>query len=398
MQVSTKEYTLESTWNKSKERVRAGAEGANFINPVLNQIENELNTYFMEMSVSRSYPEERRIKEIIERTSSISGLLSEYTDKFIKDTLAGKRKTSAGKEIKAGTIKNYKAAFKCLHKFIKEERLKDSLLTLTGDFSERWQFWQWHKENYFDNYVGRNAKIMNAFTAWLKEQGIDIKQKFKVWKEEIGIVVLYPDELKELYLWNPENEIIELTRDMFLLGCMTGLRISNLINLDNTNVNTVGANVSIDVIAVKTEKPISVRLGRAGADIVSKYLAIGKLFKDVSDQEFNRRLKEMAVAFRAHMVKQQITPKGNSWHKNFTRVRYKQGRPFYESVPFNQMITSHTMRRTCITVLLMTGMSETEVKLISGHSMNSKEFARYVKIAQFYLHNKTQSSWNSILD
>lgn len=47
-------------------------------------------------------------------------------------------------------------------------------------------------------------------------------------------------------------------------------------------------------------------------------------------------------------------------------------------------ITTHTMRRTAVTVMLSLGMPEAVVRKISGHSPTSKEFFRYVGVAQAY--------------
>ena len=49
---------------------------------------------------------------------------------------------------------------------------------------------------------------------------------------------------------------------------------------------------------------------------------------------------------------------------------------------FSDCISSHMMRRTCITIMLTSGMPELVVKKISGHSNNSRSFFRYVNFAQ----------------
>ena len=48
------------------------------------------------------------------------------------------------------------------------------------------------------------------------------------------------------------------------------------------------------------------------------------------------------------------------------------------------------MRRTAITTLLCLGMPEQVVRKISGHSPMSKEFFRYVSIAQTYQDKETE--------
>ena len=49
------------------------------------------------------------------------------------------------------------------------------------------------------------------------------------------------------------------------------------------------------------------------------------------------------------------------------------------------MVSSHIMRKTAITTMLMLGMPENFVKKISGHAPNSKAFHRYVNFVQSYM-------------
>jgi integrase len=49
---------------------------------------------------------------------------------------------------------------------------------------------------------------------------------------------------------------------------------------------------------------------------------------------------------------------------------------------FCDLLSSHTMRRTGISLLLQTGMPEHLVRRISGHKPGSKEFHRYVCVDQ----------------
>ena len=52
---------------------------------------------------------------------------------------------------------------------------------------------------------------------------------------------------------------------------------------------------------------------------------------------------------------------------------------------FCDKMSSHMMRRTAITTLLILGMPEHLVRKISGHSHTSSSFNRYVHYAQAYI-------------
>ena len=61
---------------------------------------------------------------------------------------------------------------------------------------------------------------------------------------------------------------------------------------------------------------------------------------------------------------------------------------------FCDLVSSHVMRRTAITTMLMLGMKEHAVKQISGHSNDSKSFYRYVNLVQSYLDNEMDEVFN----
>ena len=51
--------------------------------------------------------------------------------------------------------------------------------------------------------------------------------------------------------------------------------------------------------------------------------------------------------------------------------------------------SSHMMRRSIITNMLILGTDETVVRKISGHAPGSKEFYRYVDYAQLFIDKQT---------
>ena len=79
------------------------------------------------------------------------------------------------------------------------------------------------------------------------------------------------------------------------------------------------------------------------------------------------------------------------WDYLLPKVRYQRGKPIEiktkdkEFFRYHEHVSTHTMRRTAITTLLIMGVPEPIVRRISGHTAHSKEFYRYVVIAQDYL-------------
>lgn len=55
------------------------------------------------------------------------------------------------------------------------------------------------------------------------------------------------------------------------------------------------------------------------------------------------------------------------------------------------------MRKTGITLMLQLGMPENMVRQISGHAPNSKEFYRYIRIAQSWKDEESERIHNLIV-
>jgi integrase len=92
------------------------------------------------------------------------------------------------------------------------------------------------------------------------------------------------------------------------------------------------------------------------------------------------------------------------WTYTLPKIRHRQGLAIElktkkdKSYRFCDHITTHTMRRTAITTLLMMGVSETMVKRISGHAAGSKEFYKYVAIVQDYLNETVKNAHQKLVN
>jgi len=89
---------------------------------------------------------------------------------------------------------------------------------------------------------------------------------------------------------------------------------------------------------------------------------------------FNKRLKEIGELAGWTFQVLKYRKSGNKT----IELKSRLNKPYR----FCDLISSHTMRRTCITNMLVAGMPEHIVRKISGHTSNSKSFFRYVSLAQ----------------
>lgn len=330
----------------------------------------------------------------------------ELLDKFIKDSEKGIRKTKKGKRITEGTIKIYKLTRTCLEKFVEKKGYHLTFKTINQTFYNSFCNFLWDDLKHYDNNVGKTIKTLKTFLTWSERTKEHTRPYFMGYSEDKDIVVFTPEQLNflidhkidyetvistyKLNNWPIEPETIgetagmlERTKDILVMGCTTTLRVSDLLKLTKDNL-VIGNNIKLNVYTSKTSKPVLIDLPPYAEEIVKKYMdKQSTLLPTISTQKFNDNLKTLGKFLGLDSVK--VTVK-----------RTKRHEPVFKTVPFSSLLTSHVMRRTGITTLLIAGMNEYAVRKLSGHSKNSKSFVKYIEFSQQYINMELQTAWSNI--
>lgn len=317
---------------------------------------------------------------------------------FIRDSKTGKRLKKNGERISMGSINNYRYTLNNLEAFADNRsfdlRICDVSKLNKREYTSEKNYWKkfykkftdyLYKKGCYDNYVGHNIKQIRTFFNWLKsEKDIntgDFHQLFYIRKEEVDILVLSPEQLKFLIhdqmFYNSLTPAMRRIKDIFVFGCTTGLRFSDIFKLTNKNFENQNGDWYLKLKSQKTKTYSFIKLPSYAVDIYKIYKpksAKTLLFKKVSLFIFNRSLKHIGEkAGFANPVEMTRERQGKS--KVITKKQLR----------FCDKMSSHMMRRTAITTLLILGMPEHLVRKISGHSYASSSFNRYVHYAQSYV-------------
>jgi integrase len=243
-----------------------------------------------------------------------------------------------------------------------------------------------YKKGCFDNYVGSNIKVIRTFFNYLKEEKDlyigDFHMQFYVRKEEIDILVLSPEQLK--FLIHDTDFESKLTstqiklKDIFVFGCTTGLRFSDIFLLTNKNFEQTGGDWYLKTKSKKTKTYSFIKLPNYAIEVFKKYKSNSNnalLFGEKNLSNFNRSLKRIGELAGFIDPVEISREKQGKTKKTNNKVKER----------FCDKMSSHMMRRTAITTLLILGMPEHLVRKISGHSHGSSSFNRYVHYAQAYI-------------
>ena len=321
---------------------------------------------------------------------------------FIRETETGKRLKKNGEKIKSESIDNYRYLLQNLLEFSSQQNFELRIceankLNKKELISER-NYWKkfylkftdfFYKKGCHDNYVGANMKIFRVFFNYLKNDKDfatgDFQRLFYVRKEEIDILVLSPDQLKFLIHNTDFDATLTVAqrkiKDIFVFGCTTGLRYSDIYLLTNKNLEEQQGEWYLKIKSKKTKTYSTIKLPGYAVVILNKYKSKSSkapIFGNITLLNFNKNLK--VIGQKANFTSPiQVTREKLGKPQNLKKVdTNKQDR-------FCDKMSSHMMRRTAITTLLILGMPEHLVRKISGHSHTSSSFNRYVHYAQAYI-------------
>lgn len=332
---------------------------------------------------------------------------------FIRDSETGKRLKKNGERIKQASVNNYKYVYRNLIEFEEatgfELRICDASRLTKREYLTEKNYWKkfykkftdyLYKKGCYDNYVGQNVKVIRTFFNYLKNDKDfatgDFQRLFYVRKEEVDILVLSPDQLKFL-IHNTEFESrltpgLKRIKDIFIFGCTTGLRYSDIFLLTNKNFEYQGDSWYLKIKSKKTKTYSFIKLPEYGAKIYLKHRprSVKKpIFDPLSLFNFNKSLKRLgALAEFTQPV---------NWHREqLGRVKGLKTAENGNIIRFCDKMSSHMMRRTAITTLLILGMPEHLVRKISGHSHGSASFNRYVHYAQSYIDKEINKVYSQL--
>lgn len=343
-------------------------------------------------------------------------LLLPMFKKFISECENGKRLKKNGKRLKPDTIRNYNFVLNNLEAFINHNAFHFRLRTSDSlDKREReternyWKkFYQqftgflYNIKNCHDNYVGSTIKILRIFFNYLQNEKMintgNYFKEFYVIKEETPIIALSVEQLQFLIFDRNFRESLPMrlqpSLDYFIFGCTVALRVSDLFNVCKSDIVKSGNNTYLINKSLKTESNIQVPLPNYAIEIVRKYSVkrsgtSQKLFPKISLHHFNENLKLIAsmagwtATIGKHRAKRGIR---GSIQMPITKAKYR----------FCDLISSHVMRRTAITNMILLGMPEFLVRKVSGHSNNSQAFYRYIRLAQTQVDNELNKIYHRL--
>lgn len=273
-----------------------------------------------------------------------------------------------------GTIKQYNKIINILNDYQDHTKNLVSFDRMDMDFYYSFLNYCRNVRDNHDNNIGRNVGRIKTFMRWSKKEGYHDNEKFLEFKElkyETDDIALTEEEVNALEELELEG-LLDLTRDLFLIGVYSGQRYSDYSVFEKADIK--------DNMIVK----------RAKKTHQASYIPIhGKLMKLLEKYDFN--LPEMKMQKFNNRIKEVCRLAGMTEETKKIMIKGSDKVPMY--IPKHNRISSHTARRTFITRALSKGIPRKIVMTITGIT-DEKTLNNYYKVNEDMVSNIMMDFWD----
>lgn len=201
-----------------------------------------------------------------------------------------------------------------------------------------------------DSTRGTQIKNLKAFLGNCFEDNIPVNpyfRKFKVLKEVKPIIYLTQFEFEKFRSFDfSDNPRLERVRDLFLIACRTGLRVSDLSRLSQQHF----VDNRIMIRAHKNRKDLSIKITPLVDAVLGRY---NYNLPKISDQKYNKYIKEAGKIAGIDQPVELVTGSNKK----------------YKIIPKHELMSSHTAVKTFITHCGEKGISAKVVAEITGKTV-----------------------------
>lgn len=364
---STGEQINPKFWNPTSQRAKETKQFPEYpeFNTRLDKIENAIKNVFRRLLNDGIQPNNTKLKQEIENELSDHRLKPKkksflaFVESYIKESALNKRE---------GTIKVYNTTFKYLKEYSSKYKAID-FENITLEFYNHYTAFLAQEHLLSANTVGKHIKTIKSFMNEATERGINEnlefrKKKFKTIREEADTVYLSIKELQQFEkLKLTATPRLDKVRDLFLIGCYTGLRFSDFTQIQPENINN--DNTMLFIRTQKTSERVAIPLHKTVRTILKKYN--NKLPKAYTNQVTNVYLKEVASLAKIKELIETTITRGGKVEKSV--------------LPKFKLISTHTARRSFATNLYIADIPAISIMKITGHK-TERSFMQYIRITQ----------------
>lgn len=363
---STRKSILPTHWDfenkKPKNKGKNIAINQKKINSKLNEFTNKFEKYYSYCSFHNVEFTSQLLKNYFDIkfnniTVSKSSFFEVY-DKFTEEKI--KRK-----EWKSSTIKRYKNIRNLLLEFEKVKKYKLTFSKINNTFYTEFIDFCYEDKDHYTNTFNRNLGLFKTFMYWALKKEYTCNNKFIDFKKPKRVLTreeaLSFEDIKMLYNHTCKDEKLNKVKDVFIFQCLTGMRYGELKLINQRTVN------NNDCILLKEEKDSSKSTREVPLISISKSIL----------EKYNFKLPLISNQKQNNYIKDILKDAGFTHEVEFSKTKGVEQQVFVKK--FYERISTHTARRSFITIMRNKGVADKTIMSISGHK-DIKTFNMYHQV------------------
>lgn len=367
--LSTGEKIIPAEWDFDKQRAINSKKYPHNteLNAWIDKMENDIKQVFREINYERKLLSKEQItnkinQKLYNKSSNKIPSLFEFIEEFIQESL--KTKTKA-------TVFTYITTFRHLKAYSKDNHIDLDYSDIDLNFYNSFLGYLTQDACLSKNTVGKHIQVFKTFMNEATDRGynkqLDFRQrKFRRLSEPVHSIYLNQEELDVIWgLDLRDKPNLERVRDLFIIGCYTGLRYSDFVRIKPEHIIKENGSSYIQMLTQKTIQIVVIPLKPIVKEILAKYG--GFIPKPLTNQKMNKYLK---VIGKIAGINQLIPIE-----------RTKGGKSIKELIPKYDLIRTHTCRKSFATNAFRAGLPTLAIMKITGHK-TEQQFYRYVRISE----------------
>lgn len=365
---STGEKIKPSNWNQKEKRpITSGnnkSTNAISISTQLSRYSNHFNQIQSRCQIMKNEFTSQLLKKEFDlefkRSNNHKNIFFESFDLFMEEKMKLK-------EWSESTHKRYKNIRNHLENFEQQKKYKLTFTKINEKFHTELTDYFMNDLGHINNTYARNLGLFKTFMFWAFENNYTYNDTFKKFKKKRKVITkqiaLTKEILQDILTKEPKSKKLEKVRDIFVFCCVTGMRFGEMKFISKSTVENNEFTLKEEKESLKQARVIP--LNQIALYILKKYDYKLPL---LSNQKYNDYIKVVfADAGYTHNVEKSVT-RG----KEILR----------EEMRFCDRISTHTARRTFITMMIREGKSPKLIGKITGQT-DIKTINQYYQVEDF---------------
>lgn len=321
-----------------------------------------------------------------EETNTVQ-FFTKFIESFIEESLT--KRTRKNTPVKKRTIDHYKTTLNKLKAFEMYTGKSIKLSDVNLGFHDHFVYFLEKEQLLNPNTIGGYIDDIKLFCRNADVKGLKISQEYKLKNfyspsNETNDIYLNEEEVLKIYNHTFNEDYLDNARDWFMIGLKTGLRVSDLLSLNESKI----IDGFIELKNIKTDFPVIIPIHEDVKVILAK--RNGAFPRAISEQKLNDYIK--IVAKQSGITENTVGARTNVVEIKSQGKITKIHRKVPGTYPKYELVSTHVCRRSFATNLYG-NLDTLTIMKITGHK-TEKQFLDYIKITGREHAEKLKELWN----